>query len=226
MNITKNFNNKNLKLAALCLSTVIVSPSAQKVSVYLHYTKNIDTQVEAVEFVLNVGSERSTIDHLEDGTVEAYTLFCSFTANSSTFSNMILHFESSMSNEELKKAVISAHEETVIFDGSVSLGGTINLSESFRNFYELEILVDNVYSRGRVLTSALDDGSSCDIATIGAAMIADSVDMWFDMHPIRLAITNEVSMTYTNAFNIKLGNGIYGGDKKPITKIIGIGRKI
>jgi hypothetical protein len=213
-----------------------VPASAQKVSVYLHYTKNVDTQVEAVEFVLSVGSERSTTNHLEDGTVEAYTLFCSFTANSSTFSNMTLHFTPSMSHEELEKLVDYAHEEVVLFEGEAHENEIINLNESFRSFYEIEFVArgtDDVTPNGnsrRVLVSQIkNNGEFIEVPIIGADLSPEypKYGVIVRFMPWLLQIRSDTSLYAQHTRCMFLGEGMAmeEHDKGYITKIIGVGRK-
>lgn len=115
--------------------TYVVPTTSQKVYVYLHYKKNAINSVETVEFVVSVGNTLSPIvNNLSDNTVEAYTLFCSFDATSSKYSNLTFEFHLIKTIEDLENDVKEAvDEDVVLFDGSVA-PGTINLTESMDNF--------------------------------------------------------------------------------------------
>lgn len=212
--------------------TYVVPTTAQTVRVYLHYTKNSETQVESVEFVVTVGEELAPIvDNLGDSTVEAYTVFYSFTASSSSITNAIYDFQPAKSHAELETLVDNSHSETILFDGIAAPNTTINLSESFRSFYEIEIISDweesnypNLHKR--MLTSQLEpSGGVIDVAMLGAAKWANTNDTYLRVATARLNITNDKTLVYSNGQYIIIGNAISEQDDIPIRKIIGIGRK-
>jgi hypothetical protein len=201
----------------------VVPTASQMIYVYLHYVKEATSGVESVSFVISAGKTmKPEIDSLADNTVEAYTLFCSFIATSSNISNLNCYFVTAKNFAEMKRLIKNAHSETVLFDGEASIGATINLAENFRNFYEIEIQAGEL--KHRTLTSNITDGQY-DFNLFGAFKIADSVDMAFQVQPTRFGVSGETKFVYTNSLNIWFANAIYGEDKAPITKIIGIGRK-
>jgi uncharacterized alkaline shock family protein YloU len=111
-----------------------VPSAAQTIYVYLHYTKDVSTGVESVDFEVKQGIKlTSTIDNLNDNTVEAYTLFCSFAASPTSFDDLKCDFKIIKSHEELEKDVATSQEDAVLFDGNI-VPGTLNLSESMNNF--------------------------------------------------------------------------------------------
>lgn len=111
-----------------------VPSSAQMIYVYLHYTKDASTGVESVDFEVKQGIKlSSTTDNLDDNTLDAYTLFCSFAAYPTSASDITVFFKTIKSHEELENAVATSQDEVVLFDGDI-VPGTINISENMNNF--------------------------------------------------------------------------------------------
>lgn len=112
----------------------IVPSAGQMIYVYLHYVKDVSTGIESVDFQVRQGTKlSSTTDNLNDNTVEAYTLFCSFSALPTSFDNLKCDFKIIKSHEELEKDVATSQEDVVLFEGNIT-PGTISLSESLNNF--------------------------------------------------------------------------------------------
>jgi hypothetical protein len=100
----------------------------------LHYTKDASTGVESVGFEVKQGIKpSSTTDNLDDNTLDAYTLFCSFVAYPTSASDITVFFKTIKSHEELERDIATSQEDVVLFDGNI-VPGTINLSESINNF--------------------------------------------------------------------------------------------
>lgn len=211
--------------------------SSATVYVYLHYTKNTNTSVESVDFVVSVGETLTPIvDNLADNTVDAYTLFCSFTSTSSGTSNHVNGFQQIKNIEEVEKLIYKAHEEVVLFEGRVEEGGSINLSESFRNFYELEFvgmadeMTTPIGNSARVLVSQIGDvGGYISVPIIGADKFGNSVHAFTRLLPWLIQVNSDTLLTTisTNYLAVAGGelNGVSVFELGYISKIIGIGRR-
>jgi hypothetical protein len=208
----------------------IVPTSSQTVYVYLHYTKNVDSGVESVSFVVSAEKTLSPIvDNMSDNTIEAYTLFYSFVANSTDASQKKYDFAFSMAHDELENLVSNAHSETVLFDGTANINSTINLSESFQNFYEIEIMCGYANESpnlcARILTSQIPSSGSFGFVAIGTEDISGSADMWLLTEMCKLAISNDKRFSVERLYMLGFANSLYEKEERPICKIIGIGRK-
>ena len=213
----RNASNIVLKYIAPSTSTTVY--------VYLHYTKNTDTLVENVAFEVSVGKTLTpVVDSLNDNTIEAYTLFCSFTATSSSATNYVYGFQSIRNIDEVEKLIRMAHEETVLFEGEAQLDTTINLSETFRNFYEICFVSHHTHTQ--MLTSIIPPiGDVCSIAMTGSGKWNNAVGGFVDVRGARLRVVNERSFKVEVLTRSLVGSGAQSEDPTPITKIIGIGRK-
>lgn len=209
--------------------TYITPTTSQTVGVYLHYVKEPTSLVETVEFVVTVGTEPTpVIDSLDDNTMEAYALFYSFTASSTAAENETYGFTAAKSHEELETLVNNAHSETVLFEGNANINSTISLTESLRNFYEVEFihaLGGDPISGRRLVSQIPSVGENIDIPMFGAGKWSNTNDTYLKVMTVRLLIKNETELVYTNGQSIFIGNAILENDPVGITKIIGVGRK-
>jgi hypothetical protein len=203
----------------------VVPSTSQTVNVYLHYTKNTDTLVENVSFEVSVGHTLTPIvNSLNDNTIDAYTLFCSFTATSSSATNYVYGFQSIKSIDEMEKLIRMAHEETVLFEGEAQLDTTINLSETFRNFYEICFVSRNTHTQ--ILTSIISPiGDTFSITMTGAGKWNNTVGGFVDVRGAVLRVANEKSFKVEVLTRSLVESSAQKEDPIPITKIIGIGRK-
>lgn len=204
----------------------VVPVSEVFVCVYLHYTKDINSGVENVEFVVSVGEELSPqIDTLEDNTIEAYTLFYDFLASSSAVRNGTDRFVLLESHEELKSRAERMHSETVLFDGSAALFSSFSLSESYKNFYELEFVCSSG-AKARILTSSIPESpNTLGLSATGVAKWSNSNDTYLRLASLLLTVNSESKFSYTAGYAINMGNAIATTDPHVIHKVIGIGRK-
>lgn len=217
------WSGMHIRLSSAESLTYVVPTTSQTVGVYLHYTKNADTLVEAVELKAFIGSVPSPIiDKLSDNTTEAYTLLYSFTASATAITNAEYAFEMAKSNDEIESLIAEANSETVLFSGSAALNSSITLTESFRNFRELIFYVGSDFC-GRVLTSDIS-GGNIDVPMFGASKWSNTNDTYLRVATVRLSITSETKLQYTNGQYIVIGSAIAEQDKLPILKIKGIGR--
>lgn len=217
------WSGMHIRLASAESLTYVVPTTSQTVGIYLHYTKNADTLVEAVEVKAFIGSVPSPIvDTLSDNTTEAYTLLYSFTASATAITNAEYAFELAKSNDEIESLIAEANSETVLFSGSAALNSSIALTESFRNFRELIFYVGSDFC-GRVLTSDIS-GGNIDVPMFGASKWTNTNDTYLRVATVRLSITSETKLQYTNGQYIIIGIAIAEQDKLPILKIKGIGR--
>lgn len=128
------WSGMHIRLASTEQIRYTVPSAVQMIYVYLHYVKDVSTGVESVDFQVRQGIKLSpTTDNLNDNTVEAYTLFCSFSALPTSFDNLKCDFKIIKSHEELEKDVATSQEDVVLFEGNIT-PGTISLSESLNNF--------------------------------------------------------------------------------------------
>ena len=218
------WSGMHIRIASIENLKYIVPVSTQRINVYLHYTKSTETFVESVEFVVLQGSEASPIvNELDDDTIEAYTLFYSFDATSTAISNINKAFDSVVSQsdivDEVNKSIANATATTVLFEGEAGVGSTIDLSESFKNFKELEIAfagVGVVYPLGhaRILTQNIAEKFSVG-AVLGMASLTEAINIGFECKS-------------ETKFYVDGGNGVYITSKSSYTanvrKIVGIGR--
>lgn len=218
------WSGMHIRIASVENLKYIVPVSTQRINIYLHYTKSIETFVESVEFVVLQGSEATPIaNELDDDTIEAYTLFYSFDATSTAISNINKAFDSVISQsdivDEVNKSIANATATTVLFEGEAGTGSTIDLSESFKNFKELEIAfagVDVVYPIGhaRILTQNITERFSVG-AVLGMASLTEAINIGFECKS-------------ETKFYVDGGNGVYITSKYSYTanvrKIVGIGR--
>lgn len=217
------WSGMHIRLASAERLTYVVPTTSQTVGIYLHYTKNADTLVEAVELKAFIGSAPSPIvDTLSDNTTEAYTLFYSFSATSTEATNANYAFKFAKSNDEIENLIEEANSETVLFSGSAALNSSITLTESFRNFRELIFYTDYDVC-GRVLASDIP-GTIIDVPMFGANKWTNTNDTYLKIATARLSITSDTKLQYTNGQYIIIGIAIAEQDQLPITKIIGIGR--
>lgn len=203
-----------------------VPSSSQVIYVYLHYTKDASTGVESVDFEIKQGIKlSSTTDNLDDNTLDAYTLFCSFIAYSTTAENFKFDFENIKSNEELKKLIDYAHEEVVLFEGSATSGSTILLSEEFDNFHEICFVGSG--GRHQMLTRLIPStGEVFGITMTDVGKWANSVGGFanFEYAYLKVADENKFYINFMGRFIIE--SSIHKLDALPIKKIIGVGRKM
>lgn len=210
--------------------TYIIPTTSQNVYVYLHYTKNVDTGVESVKFVVSVGNELSpVVDMLDDNTVEAYTLFCSFVASSTATSNYTEYFVKSKSQDEVINTLNGMSESKVLFEGYISQPKIINLSESMHNF---RYIVFENFSRDKRFHTVMS--SDCIGNDFAVSIVGN--DKWGNKAALFTAIENiyatkisetEINVLYTSETVIDAGvSSRYGSDGLllPI-RIIGKERK-
>lgn len=211
----------------------VVPVSEVFVCVYLHYTKDINSGVENVEFVVSVGEELSPqIDTLEDNTIEAYTLFYDFLASPSAVRNGTDRFVLLESHEELKSRAERMHSETVLFEGSAALYSSFSLSESYKNFYELIFYCGAietgtyVKTTARVLTSDIPESpNSFGLPAMAVAKWSNSNDTYFKFASLLLTVNSDQKFTYTAGYGVQMGNAIATQDAYVVRKVVGIGRK-
>lgn len=218
------WSGMHIRIASVENLKYIVPVSTQRINIYLHYTKSIETFVESVEFVVLQGSEASPIvNELDDDTIEAYTLFYSFDATSTAISNINKAFDSVISQsdivDEVNKSIANATATTVLFEGEAGAGSTIDLSESFKNFKELEISFAGInivlpIGHARILTQNITERFSVG-AVLGMRSTTEALNIGFECKS-------------ETKFYVEGGNGVYVTSKSSYTvnvrKIIGIGR--
>lgn len=202
------------------------------IDVYLHYVKDAETLNESVEWVVSVGKELTpNIDNVADNTMEAYTLFCyaSMFADG-TIGDTHYKFEPINTLREVEKLIAYAHEEVVLFNGESRVYSDIPLSESFRNFYELEFIggsdSENAASSARVLVSQIEDvGGFLGVALVGADKWSNEVNGYTILMPWLLRIKSDV-LLYSEATSRSLvESSVTRREDGYISKIIGVGRR-
>ncbi len=227
------WSGMHIRNASNLTLTYPVPTSSTPIYIYLYYSKNTDTLIESVDFVVSVGKEvMPVVDNLSDNTITAYTLFGSFVATSSTASNFINGFQKVKNNEEIERLVAYAHEETVLFEGEARVNSYITLSESFRNFYELEFIGEDDESshptaaKSRVLVSQIDNvGSYLGVTLTGADKWNNAVDGFARFMPWLLQIKSDVLLETIATSRILIESSVSRRSDGYISKIIGIGRR-
>lgn len=202
------------------------------IGVYLHYVKDVETLNESVEWVVSVGGDPSPmVDNVADNTMEAYTLFCYATMQTDgTIGDTIYKFKLLDSFHEIEKLIAYAHEEVVLFNGESRVHSDIPLSESFRNFYELEFIggddSENAASSARVLVSQIEDvGGILGVTLVGADKWSNEVDGFTILMPWKLRIKSDDSF-FAEATSRSLVEGsVSRRENGYISKIIGVGRR-
>lgn len=204
----------------------VVPAASQTVRVYLHYTKDAETLDEDVEFVVSIDNELTPlIDNLSDNTLEAYTLFCSFTATSTSITNVLNGFSVALSHAALEQLVADSHEEKILFSGNATAGTTINLNESFRNFYELEFIGDNTSSK-RILTSQIPEtGLNFGVSVSGANKFTNATTAYTYILSAFFSVRSDTSFNFLNSNASMVGDSVQPSSTRALLKIIGIGRK-
>lgn len=92
--------------------TYVVPTSEKFVKIWLHYKKEPDTFYESVEWLITVGQDLSPeLTKLEDNTMEAYTVFCSFTHNplASEAQNFVCEFVEIATHEDFNLPTINSN---------------------------------------------------------------------------------------------------------------------
>ena len=226
------WSGMHIRIASVEKLKYIVPVSTQRINIYLHYTKSVETFVESVEFVVLQGSEATPIvNELDDDTIEAYTLFYSFDATSTAISNINKAFDFVMSQsdivDEVNKSIANASETVVLFDGDI-VPGTIHLSESLENFEYIIFEAKRDYAFNVTLFSDYIKEDFA-VSIVGNAK-------WGNMNNIFVVIENifaskvsgtELKIKYTSVTYIDVTvNSSYGsqGVVLPV-RIIGRGRK-
>lgn len=204
----------------------VVPAASQIVRVYLHYTKDAETLDEAVEFVVTIDTELApAIDSLSDNTLEAYTLFCSFTATATAITNLLSGFSVALSHETLEQLIADAHEEKILFSGNAIEGTTINLNESFKNFYELEFIGDNTSSK-RILTSQIPEtGLNFGVSISGANKFTNATTTYSYFMSAFFSVKSDTAFNFLNSSASVVSEGVQASSSKALYQIIGIGRK-
>lgn len=206
--------------------------SSENVYVYLHYVKDAETLYESVEWVVSVGKELTPeVNNVLDNTMEAYTIFCYASRFADgTMGKVNYKFELINTLREVEKLIAYAHEEVVLFNGESRVHSDIPLSESFRNFYELEFIgrdySENAASSARVLVSQIEDvGGILGVTLVGADKWDNEVNGYTILMPWKLRIKSDVLLYAEATAQTFVESGVSRREDGYISKIIGVGRR-
>lgn len=204
----------------------VVPAAIQVILVYLHYMKNADTGIESIEFVVSSGTAlEPIIDNLGDNTIEAYTLFYSFFATSSSVSNITNGFVQAKSFEEIEKELDAIHEYKVLFNGSASKGSKITLNESFKNFDQIQFVASNgEIGDLRSVNAAI--GGTPPVVMLGVGLFSNTLNTFARISTAVIKINSETEFEYQYGYASWVGSSVASSDLPIITKIIGFGRLI
>ncbi len=201
----------------------IVPTSGQIIYVYLHYIKDVNTGVETVDFQVRANVQLSTTDNLNDNTVEAYTLFCSFIAYPTFTENFDCKFKVIKSHEELETEVTTSQEDVVLFDGGLKVG-TNTISESIKNFKYIVFEVPGEYGYHLVQFSDMI-GEDFAVSVVGNGKWSNKNSLYVEIYNFRGTFTNDTSMKITYLSRTIIDTGVsstYGSDGVAIPlRIIG-----
>ncbi len=201
----------------------IVPTSGQIIYVYLHYIKDVNTGVETVDFQVRANVKLSTTDNLNDSTVEAYTLFCSFIAYPTFTENFDCDFKIIKSHEELETEVTASQEDVVLFDGVLKVGTNI-ISESIKNFKYIVFEIPGEYSYHSIQFSDMI-GENFAVSLVGNNKWNNKNSLFVEIYNFRGTFTNDTSMKITFLSNTVADTSVvsyYGSDGTTIPlRIIG-----
>lgn len=212
----------------LTQSEIAYTPPAalSTVKVYFHYTKS--SGVESVTAEAFVDSDPTPIiDNPQETAVSAYTLFMSFSANATSYANLVYAFSKIDPMSKVKELIAASTERTLLFNGEVALYGSISLNEAYSNFEELEFVGKaSDICKGSVLTEYISNSEIC-VPMFGCGKFSNAEETYVRSFPALLKITDAKTLTFTNANSALIGTGIQSADKTAcrILKIYGIRRK-
>ena len=228
------WSGMHIRITELEQLNYALSASAQTVNVYLHYTKDPETLIEDVSFVVVANGEKTTTDELEDNTRDAYTLFYSFeTSGYEAVENGESHFTSNYTHLQLKDfSDASAKKFSVenIYWGVAGLNTTINLNESFDNFRCL--MFRGVYdSVGLVwlINHGLTPGTLWPLVMQTTQQYSDSPDLFLRTTIAQIKVISDTQLSMARGNQIVYGKGhtVNGPDffnPENIRGVYGIGR--
>lgn len=220
-------------------SVSYAQPSALSiVSVYLHYSRN--NNIESVTLEAFVDDEPTPIYNNPGETItNAYTLLFSFSANATSYANLVIAFQEVNSFEEMYNQIdekiaqkMEKYSETVIFNGlGGEVGRTIALSEPYTNFEELRFYGNTGHNAGLVGTFFTENiyGSNRLYVALSAAVTSGDYTPMLVFSSVHLVAETSTSLTYSSNNHI-LVNGTSieedpTGGNLVIKKIVGIRRK-
>lgn len=211
--------------------------SLSTVSVYLHYSR--DSNIESVTLEAFVDDEPSPIiDNPTETATNAYTLLLSFSANATSYANLVMAFQEVNSFEEMYASIedkitskIGEIKETTLFQGSASVGNSLTLSENYANFDELRFygatghdaglvgsfFTENIYATNKIHT------------LLSAAIPTGSGTPMFAFSGVRLLVNSATSLTYQSNAHIHIEGSTVkeytAGGTLVLKKIVGVRRK-
>lgn len=217
------WSGMHIRLASPETLTYIVPATTQTVGIYLHYTKDVDTLIETVELKAFIGSVPSPIvDDLSDNTSEAYTLFYSFTASATDATNAKYVFKNIKSNDDIENLISDTNSETILFSGRSGVNSTIILTESIRNFREVEFISES--GSTRIATREIPKiGDDLDVVTSGPKYWNGYISPAFPTFRFVIISDAEIKCIKADAFALA-GTSVQFYGSEVLTKIIGIGR--
>lgn len=220
-------------------SVSYAQPSALSiVSVYLHYSRN--NNIESVTLEAFVDDEPTPIYNNPGETItNAYTLLFSFSANATSYANLVIAFQEVNSFEEMYNQIdekiaqkMEKYSETVIFNGlGGEVGRTIALSEPYTNFEELRFYGNTGHNAGLVGTFFTENiyGSNRLYVALSAAVTSGDYTPMLVFSSVHLVAETSTSLTYSSNNHILVdGTSIKEdptGGNLVIKKIVGIRRK-
>lgn len=222
----------------LTQSEVTYTPPAavSMVKVYFHYAKS--GGVESVTAEAFVDSDPTPIvDNPQETAVTAYTLFMSFSANTTSYANLVYHFEEVNSFEEMYNQIAekiaeeaAKYSETVLFSGLSDVGQTITLSEPYTNFEELRFYGYTGHDSGLVGTFFTENvyGTNRLYVALSAAVTKGDGTPMLAFSSVRLTAGSSTSLTYNSNNHILIDTAISQeatGGTLVIKKIVGVRRK-